>query len=378
MAELEHLLPIYCRCRVLEIAADFIHQNYSPGENNVLSISTTDIHLPSPVPVGLSRYVDRKEMARGGNGVLYSAFDPVSGRTVVIKVLLHEHRLDRSFRRRLLREARVTAQLEHPGTVPVYEIGDDSEQGIYYVMKRISGENFFNVLRAIAKGDKEVERAFPLRRRIEIIEAVCQTLASAHVRGVIHRDVKPENIWVGNFGEVTLLDWGAAKVWGEPPTAVKIGGVDRKRQSGVADLLSSESVNHEVSNYDLPPLTPAKQLIGTPTYMSPEQIGNRDIDDRSDVFSTGVCLYEAMAIAEPFRGRDREDTFDNICSRKPTPPSERSPDRNIPKQADAIFTRATAKQPSQRYQTIREFIGDLDRLLLHVERSEKALPPFAS
>ena len=315
--------------------------------------------------MGLSRYLDRKEMARGGNGVLYSAFDQVIGRTVVIKVLLQEHRLDSSFRRRLLREARVTAQLEHPGTVPVYEIGDDSELGIYYVMKRISGENFFNVLRAIAKGEKEVEEAFPLRRRIEIIEAVCQTLASAHAHGVIHRDVKPENIWVGNFGEVTLLDWGAAKVWGEPlMAAVQNVNTTPSRRHVIADSMSTESVNHEVSNFDLPKLTPVQQLIGTPTYMSPEQIGNGNIDDRCDVFSAGVCLYEAMAIAEPFRGRDQEETFDNICSRRPTPPSERSPSRNIPELADAIFAKATRKQPSQRYQTMREFIEDLHRLLL--------------
>ncbi|GAA4453926.1 serine/threonine-protein kinase [Novipirellula rosea] len=338
----------------------------------MLSISTTDIHLPSPLPVGLSRYVDRKEMARGGNGVLYSAFDQVIGRTVVIKVLLQEYRLDRSFRRRLLREARVTAQLEHPGTVPVYEIGDDSELGIYYVMKRISGENFFNVLRAIAKGDKEVEEAFPLRRRIEIIEAVCQTLASAHARGVIHRDVKPENIWVGNFGEVTLLDWGAAKVWGEPAAAsLQDGNTNQTRRRVVADSMSTELVKHDVGDFDLPNLTPVQQLIGTPTYMSPEQIGNRDIDDRCDVFSAGVCLYEAMAIAEPFRGRDQEETFDNICSRRPTPPSERSPSRNIPELADEIFAKATRKQPSHRYQTMREFIDDLHRLLLVTSTSKQ-------
>ncbi|MGB7345851.1 MAG: serine/threonine protein kinase, partial [Pirellulaceae bacterium] len=137
----------------------------------MLSISSTDFQIPSPLPVGLSRYVDRKEMARGGNGVLYSGYDQVIGRTVAIKTLLPEHRLDRMFRRRLLREARVTAQLQHPGTVPVYDIGEDEEMGIYYVMKRISGENFFNVLRAIAKGDKTVAQAFPLRRRIEIIIA---------------------------------------------------------------------------------------------------------------------------------------------------------------------------------------------------------------
>ncbi len=282
----------------------------------------------------------------------------------MIKALLPEHRLDRTFRRRLLREARVTAQLEHPGTVPVYEIGEDEDLGIFYVMKRISGENFFNVLKAIAKGDRGVEDAFPMRRRVEIIEAVCQTLASAHARGVIHRDVKPENIWVGNFGEVTLLDWGSAKVWGEQPIAVKSG--DRgnlTRRSVIADSLGTEAVDHQATDYELPALTPAEQLIGTPTYMSPEQISNRNIDDRSDVFSAGICLYEVLAIAEPFRGRDRDETFDNICSRQPTPPSQRSPRRNIPEQADEIFAKATGKQPSRRYQTMREFISDLEELM---------------
>src|SRR6056297_1754152 len=181
----------------------------------MLTLANTDVQLPTPRPQGLAKYSDLKEMARGGNGVLYTARDCIIGRIVVIKTLLPEIRLDRSFRRRLLREARVTAQLEHPGTVPVHEIGEDEEHGIYYVMKRISGENFFAVLRQIAKADDEVANAFPLRRRIEIIQATCQTLAFAHASGVIHRDVKPENIWVGNFGEVTLLDWGTAKVWGE-------------------------------------------------------------------------------------------------------------------------------------------------------------------
>ncbi|TWU46280.1 Serine/threonine-protein kinase PknD [Rubripirellula tenax] len=333
----------------------------------MLSISSTDIQLPSPLPTGLDRYADRKEMARGGNGLLYSGFDLIVGRTVAIKMLLPEHRLDRTFRRRLLREARVTAQLQHPGTVPVYEIGEDDECGIYYTMKRISGENFFNVLRSIAKGDEEVLRAFPLYRRIEIIQDVCQTLASAHVSGVIHRDVKPENIWVGNFGEVTLLDWGTAKVWGESmPFMTEPEG---QRRNVIRDSASDDSVVHQTGDYDLPPLTPAEKMVGTPTYMSPEQIGNRDIDDRSDIFSVGICLYEAMAIAEPFRGADRDETFDNICSRQPTPPSERSPTRGIPELADDIFAKATSKQPSRRQQTMRELIADLDKLLQVVGQS---------
>jgi serine/threonine-protein kinase len=310
-------------------------------------------------------------MAHGGIGILYSATDVVIGRTIVIKTLLPKFRHDRLLRRRLLREARVTAQLAHPGTVPVYDIGEDDEAGIYYVMKRVSGENFFNVLRGIAKGDPSVEAAFPLDRRIEIIEAVCQTLAFAHARGVIHRDVKPDNIWVGNFGEVTLLDWGSAKVWGEPQFEANHSNTPPPRRTVQRESIETESVVHADSNYELPPLTPAKQVIGTPTYMSPEQISNREIDDRSDIFSAGVCLYEAMAIAEPFRGSDRDETFDNICLRRPTPPSERSPSRNIPTSADAIFAKATAKRAANRYQSMREFINDLNQLMREVSSGHR-------
>lgn len=334
----------------------------------MLSTSSTDIQLPSPRPVGLAKYRDMTEMARGGNGVLYSAYDQIVGRTVVLKTLLPEHRLDRGYRRRLLREARVTAQLEHPGTVPVHEIGEDEEYGIYYAMKRISGENFFSVLRQLAKGDQRVAEAFPLHRRIEVIRDTCQTLMFAHASGVIHRDVKPENIWVGNFGEVTLLDWGSAKVWGESAFGDRRYPTSRTRSSETGD--GSDAVQHTETSYELPPLTPANLMIGTPTYMSPEQISDREIDERSDVFSAGICLYEAMAIAEPFRGRTRDETFDNICMRQPTPPSERSPQRQIPKEADRIVAKAIAKRRASRYQTMRELIAELDELLLVVRQQE--------
>ncbi|WP_404307481.1 serine/threonine protein kinase [Neorhodopirellula lusitana] len=334
----------------------------------MLSLSNTDIQLPNPRPHGLAKYSELTEMARGGNGLLYSAHDQIVGRTVAIKMLLPDHRLDRAHRRRLLREARVTAQLEHPGIVPVHEIGEDDEYGIYYVMKRISGENFFSVLRQLGKGDAEVAAAFPLHRRIEIIRDTCQTLVFAHAAGVIHRDLKPENIWVGNFGEVTLLDWGLAKIWGQ--SLLQDG---RYRTSSAPHDESSDaspSVKHDKKNHEVPQLTPSDQLLGTPTYMSPEQITDQDIDERSDVFSAGVCLYEAMAIAEPFRGKDRNDTFDNIRLRQPTPPSERSPKQHIPVEADRIVFKAIAKQTTSRYQSMRELIADLDELLVIVRQDE--------
>lgn len=309
-------------------------------------LSGTDPDLPRNILPGLARYTGFREMARGGTGLLQSCFDPVTGRTIAIKSLLPETRKDQRERRRLLREARVTSQLQHPNTVPVYDIGDDVEHGIYFAMKRISGENLFQILKRIAQGDEATIAAYPLTRRLEILADAFQALAYAHARGVIHRDVKPENIWVGNFGEVILLDWGVAKVWGHADDNEPIN----------RSVLQSE---HK-KDMQLSTLTGGGQRPGTPLYMSPEQIsGNRGIDERTDVFSGGVCLYELLAIREPFRGANIDETFENIKHKEVIPPSERSPDRGIPKEADEIVLRAIQKRPSDRYQFMRDMIADI-------------------
>lgn len=309
-------------------------------------LSGTDPDLPRNIPQGLGRYTGFRDMAQGGSGTLRSCFDPVTGRTVAIKTLPPKTRNDARERRRLLREARVTAQLQHPNTVPVYDIGDDEKEGIYFVMKRISGENFFEILKRIARGDEATIEAYPVTRRLEIVADACQALAYAHVRGVIHRDVKPENIWVGNFGEVILLDWGVAKVWGHADD-------NEPMQKSVLQP-------KEESDTQLQTLTGGGQRPGTPLYMSPEQVdGNRGIDERTDIFSAGVCLYEMLAIREPFRGANIDETFDNIRTKQIPPPSERSPERQIPKRADEVVMRAIEKRPSDRYQSMRELITEI-------------------
>lgn len=313
-------------------------------------LSGTDPDLPKSVPPGLKRYTGLREMARGATAQLQSAFDPVTGRTVVIKKLLPETRFDRGERRRLLREARVTAQLQHPNTVPVYDIGEDDIDGVYFIMKRISGENLFEILKRIARGDEQAIHDFPISRRLSMVVDACQALAYAHARGVIHRDVKPENMWVGNFGEVILLDWGVAKVWGHADDNAPI------RQSSLP-------VRSEIETTQLQTLTGGGQRPGTPLYMSPEQIvGNRTIDERSDVFSVGVVLYEVMAIREPFRGKTIDETFENIRHKEIEPPSERSPQNKIPKAVDAIVGKALQKRPEKRYQSMRELIAAIEEL----------------
>lgn len=321
---------------------------------STIILSNTDPDLPRKIGSGIDRYTGRREIARGGNGVLEAGFDPITGRTVVIKMLPREFCNVPGDRRRLLREARVTAQLQHPNTVPVYDIGSDMVQGVFFVMKRISGQNLFEILKQIARGNEETAKHFHVYRRVESLADACQALAYAHARGVIHRDVKPENIWLGNFGEVYLLDWGTAKVWGSID--------DQTVQRYDATRLK------EAESEQLMTLTGGGQRPGTPLYMSPEQIqGNRTIDERSDIFSVGVCLYELLAIREPFRGANVDETFHNIISTQVPPPSEMSPDRGIPPRADEVVMRALQKQPSLRYQTMRELIEAIRSLLPDLE-----------
>ncbi len=303
-------------------------------------LTATDYDLPDPVPEGIAKYTGFQEMARGGSALLRTCFDQLTGRTVVMKTLLPEFQHDPKEHRRLLREARVTAQLQHPNTVPVYEIGNDPAEGLYFTMKRVSGENLFEVLKRIARGNAETVAEFPLRRRLDIVAGAAQALMYAHARGVIHRDVKPENIWVGNFGEVILLDWGVAKVWGQP---------DDAPQHPLLLQCEPETIQA---------LTMAGDRPGTPLYMSPEQVNvNRAmIDERTDVFSTGVVLYEMAAFREPFRGRVIQETFENIIHDTPPPPSAASPGRGIPPALDEVVMKAISKKPADRFQTMRQML----------------------
>lgn len=317
-------------------------------------LSGTDPDLPRTPPIGHQRYTNLRQMARGATAQLRSAFDTLIGRSVAIKSLLPEQFGNQIERRRLLREARVTAQLQHPGTVPVYDIGDDDYWGVFFTMKRISGENLFEVLKRIARNDEATIEAYPLSRRLEIVADTCQALAYAHARGVIHRDVKPENIWVGNFGEVILLDWGVAKVWGQPDEgdAITRRSLARKHAADTQGQLQT--------------LTGQGQRPGTPLYMSPEQVdGMPGIDERSDIFSTGVVLYEAMAVREPFRGATVRETFQNIKYATVPPPSEVAPAAGITAPMDEVVMRALRKNVSERFQSMRELIQEL-KALSHV------------
>ncbi len=318
------------------------HDNYPS-----IFLPTTDPDLPENLPSGYQKYSDFREMNRGAKAVLHSCWDSIIGRTVVMKRLVPECANDLTERRRLLREARITAQLQHPNTVSVYEIGQ-VDGSIYFTMKRIAGENLFKIIQRLSWGDAATEKEYPLDALLDIVVQAGLALAYAHVHGVIHRDVKPENIWIGKFGEVVLLDWGVAKVWGFP-------------NADGEDCLTGPIHRLTTSEEDqLQTLTRSGQRPGTPLYMSPEQVlGHKYLDARTDIFSLGIVLYELLAFKEPFRGRVIRETFDNIIHEPPIPPRTVRPNRGIPESLEQVVLKALAKEPDERYQSVLHMVEAL-------------------
>jgi serine/threonine-protein kinase len=213
--------------------------------------------------------------------------------------------------------------------VPVYDLGLDYYKDIYFTMKRIEGEDLFKVIQRLANKDEATMAEFSLDRMLGALTQVINVLDYSHNHGVIHRDVKPENILVGTYGEVYLMDWGVALV-----TGMKSGGV-------VAEEDPEELFSR---------LTVTGKRPGTPLYMSPEQINGDTLDHRSDIFSMGVVLYEALTAREPFRGKTITETFHNIRNETPPPPSEAARYRPVPRDLDEICLKAMAKDPADRYQ----------------------------
>jgi len=310
-----------------------------------LKLAVTDKELPQHIVNGFMRYDRFTKFAEGGSAVLEECLDKNLGRFVLMKRLHPHHEENDIERKRFLREARVTAMLQHPGTVPVYEISRDNMRSIYFTMKRVEGDNLREILLGIVARDTYFRKSYPLDYLIEVLAQVGQAVAFAHSRGVVHRDLKPANVLVGGFGEVMVLDWGLAKILHEDHT---LHGEPLPEK----DHISLE-------------LTRAGNRAGTPLYMSPEQAsGHTDaVDPRSDIYSMGSILYEVLTHENLVWGSDKDEVLEKIQNEDAVPPSERAANREIPPELESICMRAIQRDPGQRYTDMTSMVNDLQAYL---------------
>ncbi len=261
-----------------------------------------DTRLILPTPPALpgpsgqpSRYQLIGELARGGMGAILQGRDPDLGRDLVLKVIREEHRDQPELVCRFVEEAQIAGQLQHPGIVPVYELGRLPDGRLFIAMKLVRGRTLAALLETRWSPDED------RMRFLSIFEQVCQTMAYAHARGVIHRDLKPSNVMVGSFGEVQVMDWGLAKVL-EPGEAAKPGpAFAPKDDSAAVRTLRTGSVMESRTG----------SVLGTPSYMAPEQArGAMDtLDERADVFSLGSILCEILTGRPAFAGESGVEVY---------------------------------------------------------------------
>jgi len=255
-------------------------------------------------------------LGRGAMGVVYKAVDPVIGRTVAVKTIkLNEAGTGLSRPELLARfqtEARAAGLLTHPNIVVVFDAGE--EDGLYYItMELVEGKSLQAML--------DAGQAFPLPRTLRIMEQTCSALQFAHERSVVHRDIKPANLMLTGDDTVKITDFGTAKI-------LQFGTVQQ-----------------------------TAHVMGTPSYMSPEQVKGRAVDGRSDIFSLGVMLYEMVTGEKPFPGQNITTVIYKIVNEAPVPPRQIDP--SIHPGISAVVMRALEKEPEQRYQSCREMLEDL-------------------
>ncbi len=260
----------------------------SPDETRADFTNPSSDAMPAPAERG-DRYQLFGEIARGGMGAVLKGRDPDLGRELAVKVLLENHEDKPELIRRFVEEAQIGGQLQHPGIVPVYELGAFADRRLYFTMKLVKGRTLSSLL---AERDSP---AHDLPRFLSIFEAIGQTVAYAHSRGVIHRDLKPSNVMVGSFGEVQVMDWGLAKVLKDGSVADESPAQPAPEESLVATVRSG-------SNLDA---SHAGSVLGTPAYMSPEQAAGDivHVDRRTDVFGLGSILCEILTGEPAYAGR---------------------------------------------------------------------------
>lgn len=332
-----------------------------PRKNTTVRLTTSK--FMANYGVSGDKYEVKKEHARGGMGRVLLAKDRTIGRDVALKELLpgmagtssipgsipQDASGSGGIVERFLREAKITGQLEHPNIVPVYEIGKNEDNSVYYTMRFIRGVTVADRLRDIRK-DEGLSPDEKLAARIKLLERfidVCHAIGYAHSKGVIHRDLKPENIMLGDYGETLVLDWGLARVKGQEDKAL------RELAKGSIRLSAS------LFEADSQALTLDGSIVGTPAYMPPEQArGELDqVDEQSDVYALGAVLYQILTGHPPYEGPMAALIIQQVLGGPPLRVRAREP--KVPPELESLVEKAMARDKSQRISSALELASEV-------------------
>ena len=309
-------------------------------------------------------------IGEGGMGVVEMVKDKKCLRSIAKKTL-NKTKFDKESIVRFTEEAQITAQLEHPNIVPVYEMGLDEKDQLFYTMKMVKGRNLKEILKGIKEGDEEIVKKFPLSNLLEIYVAICDAMSYACSRKIVHRDLKPDNVMVGDFGEVYLVDWGLAKIINNdalksaeviPEWIVKevyekqdVSTDKILRELRKVDSLRTKEQNLNISFNDI--------LIGTPQYMAPERISG-EADECSEVYALGAILYNILTLELTVSGDNLEEIVTKIFEEDIKNPLKfknlpHLPGGKVPSGLAAVSMKALSAEPIDRYHTVAQLRNEI-------------------
>lgn len=312
-----------------------IAQNYGQVEEQEISPS---LHAVSQIS---TRYESAEFLAKGGMKQIFKVYDARCKREVAMATLHDDAPVELCDP--LIHEAWLTAQLDHPNIITIHDVGVNSRKRPYFTMDLKSGDSLGELLDKLDLGAPDIHSRYPLESLLQMFVKVCDAIAYAHSIQVLHLDLKPANIQVGEYGEVLVCDWGLGRVYQREDE------IEFERLLLNSDLLSSNTLFGEVR--------------GTPGFMSPEQIEKDcDPDTRSDVYQLGCILYSILTLQCPVEGEPSE-ALEKAVLGEITPPRQRTPDRNIPASLEAVVLKAMAVDPKCRYPSVESLGQEVRRYL---------------